>query len=183
MAEAVASISSAADWIAEVSPEHHAWVSRLIRGYAITQMPQGCELSSGSYQSRPGLVHISMPLDKVLIAETLVHEASHQHYFLMNTVAKMVRPGPSQSVYSPIKKMQRPVDRTLFALHACHNIAAFFAKVRASDASAAVEGRYELMAGYTREMTGTLRRPNELAPAGLALVETLASQAPAIHAS
>lgn len=174
IADAKESISRSVKWIASISQRHAIWVTRLIRGFAVTVMPPDNELSSGSYFTRPGLVHVSFPLDPVLLAETLVHEASHQHYMLMNSVIRFVDAGANHLVYSPIKQKRRPLDRTLFAFHACFNIWDFFedAGDRCADAER-LANRRELMRGYAHAMSEEIEKLDELAPSGAALVHRL----------
>lgn len=166
---AAATLQQAAEWIRSVSPSHFNWITRLIRGFAITEMPAGSDLSSGSYITRPGIVHISFPLDMLLVAETLIHEASHQHYMVMNSVVRLVDPTASTTVFSPIKGTHRPLDRTLFAYHACFNIWDFFRRVDDVQRAGEAAQRGELMYAYATTMGRSMTRVGDLTPVGAAL--------------
>lgn len=171
---AAASIAKAMDWIQANSPWHSAWISRLIRGFAITEMPEDCSLSSGSYQSRPGVVHVSFPLSDVLVAETLVHEASHQHYLLLNSILPMVGKGDDQMLYSPIKGTHRPLERFLFAYHACFNIWEFFEMAaKNSRPNSELDERRKLMMNYTKVMRKSMESVQDLPPGGTLLTRRL----------
>lgn len=176
IADAGEAIAEAARWISEISTLHLAWVDRLICGFAITEMPVDSELSSGSYKSRPGVVHMSFPLDPVLVAETLIHEASHQHYLLLNGVVPMVEAGANDVVFSPIKGCDRPVVRCAFAHHACFNIWDFMRRGVGSRYGAQARERMELMAGYTEVLGRNISDSGTLTGAGARFVHALQSR-------
>lgn len=159
--------------IASVSPDYAVWVARLIRGFAITNMPDDATIDSGSFFTRPGLVHCAFPLNRDLVVETLIHEASHQHFILLNSMLPMVEKGPQELIYSPIKGMERPLSRVLFAFHACVNIHRFFAAVDPAAASEFDLERRDLMHDYASAMSAKLAQSAQLTAAGRELVALL----------
>jgi hypothetical protein len=169
------SMAEAVRWIAEISPEHLTWVDRLVCGFAITEMPDDSDLSSGSYRSRPGVVHISFPLEPVMVAETLIHEASHQYFLLLNGVVPMVRPGTTAEVFSPIKGCNRPVDRCTLAHHACFNIWDFMRRGVASRYGDEARKSMELMARFTDALGRNIQTSDCLTDAGSGFVGSLQS--------
>jgi hypothetical protein len=173
--QAQESMAEAARWIAEISPEHLAWVDRVVCGFAITEMPDDSNLSSGSYRSRPGVVHISFPLAPVMVAETLIHEASHQYFLLLNGVVPMVRPGTTAEVFSPIKGCDRPVDRCTLAHHACFNIWDFMRRGVGSRYGDEARQSMELMAGFTDVLGRNIQTSDCLTDAGSRFVGSLQS--------
>ena len=173
MAEACSSLVEAHRFIASVSPEYGVWAARLIRGFAITDMPDDSSIDSGSYFTRPGLVHCAFPLDPGMVVETLIHEASHQHFILLNSMFPIVEKGPQELIYSPIKGMERPLSRVLFAFHACVNIHRFFASVDPARASRFDRDRSALMHDYASTMSANLAKSAKLTQAGRGLVALL----------
>ena len=173
IAEACRSLTLAHRTIASVSHDYAVWVARLIRGFAITDMPDDSTIDSGSFFTRPGLVHCAFPLDRGLVVETLVHEASHQHFILLNSMFPMVEKGPQELIYSPIKRMERPLSRVLFAFHACVNIHRFFAAVDPASASDFDRERRDVMHDYASTMSAKLANSAQLTPAGRELVALL----------
>ena len=129
LAQATREIGAAYAAIAHNSGDYARWVERLIAGFAITQQASAEDVSNGSYFSRPGLVHCAFPVDSLVLIETLVHEASHQHFMLLNSIVPLVRKNCTEQVYSPIKGRERPLARALFAYHACINIHGYFAGI------------------------------------------------------
>ncbi len=175
IAEARETMAEAARWIAEISPAHLAWVDRLVCGFAITEMPEDSDLSSGSYRSRPGVVHISFPLDPVMVAETLIHESSHQYFLLLNGVVPMVQPGSTTEVFSPIKGCDRPVDRCTLAHHACFNIWDFMRRGVSSRYGDEARQSMELMAGFTDVLGRNIQASGCLTDEGARFVGSLQS--------
>lgn len=173
LAEACRSLAEAHRTIASVSPDYAVWAARLIRGFAITNMPDDSSIDSGSYFTRPGLVHCAFPLDSGMVVETLIHEASHQHFILLNSMFPIVEKGPQELIYSPIKGMERPLPRVLFAFHACVNIHRFFASIDPARASDFDRERRDLMHDYASTMSAKLARSAKLTPAGRELVALL----------
>lgn len=173
LADACRSLAEAHRTIASVSADYGVWVARLIRGFAITDMPDDSTIDSGSFFTRPGLVHCAFPLDPGLVVETLVHEASHQHFILLNSMFPMVEKGPQELIYSPIKRMERPLPRVLFAFHACVNIHRFFAAIDPARASDFDRERRDVMHDYASTMSAKLAQSAQLTPAGRELVALL----------
>ncbi|QUL38780.1 HEXXH motif-containing putative peptide modification protein [Erythrobacter sp. JK5] len=174
--EAQHAMIEAVRWIGEVSPRHLAWIDRLVCGFAITEMPEDSDLSSGSYKSRPGVVHISFPLDPVMVAETLIHEASHQHYLLLNSVVPLVDPEATEFVFSPIKGCERPLVRCAFAHHACFNIWDFMRRALSGRYGVQAGERMVLMAGYTEVLGMNVLASGRLTEAGTAFLGGLQAQ-------
>ena len=173
LAEARQSLAQAHRTIRSVSSDYAIWVARLIRGFAITNMPEDSTIDSGSFFSRPGLVHCAFPLNRGLVVETLVHEASHQHFILLNSMFPMIEKGPQELIYSPIKQMERPLSRVLFAFHACVNIHRFFAAIDPARASRFDRERRDQMHDYASTMSRKLAQSAQLTPNGRELVALL----------
>lgn len=79
-------------------------------------------------QSEPqhlGRAVISLNADARNIAEMLVHEASHQHFFTLQRLA-CLNTGRGETVYSPITRSERPVSKALLGYHAAANILNFY---------------------------------------------------------
>lgn len=175
LSDAHEAMIDAVRWIAEISPEHLRWVDRLVCGFAVTEMPEGSNLSSGSYRSRPGVVHISFPLHPVMVAETLIHEASHQYYLLLNGVVPMVRQDTKALVFSPIKGCDRPIDRCALAHHACFNIWHFMSRGLASRYGSEARDAMDLMAGFTDQLGENIQASGCLTEEGSRFVGSLQS--------
>lgn len=126
------------------SPLYAEWVRRVVRQVAPIQC-HGTQVSSWSSLHYPGLVSLTLfdsPLD---MAETLVHEASHQRYHMLDRCLPMIRLGAAETLaWSPIKQCHRPLPMILLAFHAFGNIALFFRDVRASGALDHAGFRYHM---------------------------------------
>jgi len=56
------------------------------------------------------------------LAETLVHEASHQYFYLLSRLEPVDDGTDKNLYYSPFAGTERSLDRILLAYHACGNI-------------------------------------------------------------
>jgi len=107
------------------SPRHHDWVTRLVR-LCLPLERQGSAIRSWSSGDYPGLIALCANGTPIEIAETLVHEASHQHFHALKQFGDMVVPGEAEMAYSPVKNCLRPMEMILLSYHAFANVQLFF---------------------------------------------------------
>lgn len=122
-AEAAAVTMQAIGTIATVSTDYLRWCNRVLREVQLV----GCKYpdisTSRSASSHPGTVVMSYPAHLVQFIESLVHECTHQYFYLLEAVAPICRdPDESGLFFSSIVGRQRPIGRILFAYHATANI-------------------------------------------------------------
>jgi HEXXH motif-containing protein len=163
----------------ESSPDYAVWVRGAVR-YVAPLVRQGTNVASWSSLHYPSLVSQTLfdsPLD---MAETLVHEASHQRYHLLDSVMPLLKPGGDQEMYwSPIKQCLRPLPMLLLAFHAFGNIALLFHDLRRHeglDESAFAYHMSDLRA-WLPPMAETLERARRLTAEGSALWSQLYERA------
>jgi HEXXH motif-containing protein len=106
-------------------PSHSAWVTRVIRRVA------AAEASALNYLKSivPGscsLAFISERQDALSQAETLVHEAAHNYYYLVSALGSPAEASSGELYYSPFVHMMRTFDRILSAYHAFANAYIFY---------------------------------------------------------
>ncbi len=112
---------SAIKIIDQYAPIYSAWVRRVVR-FIVPLYSQPGYLRSGSDSFLPGMISICHQSDPSMIAEMLVHEATHQYYYILARLGG-VTDGSDQAIYySPIKKTGRPLDKILLAYHAFANV-------------------------------------------------------------
>jgi hypothetical protein len=103
------------------APEYLDWITPMVRYLVLSAAPrQG--FTSGSDRFNPGVVAVSFPIDVVSFAESLVHETSHQYYFLLSCASDLTDPNHQQLYVSPLRRTARPLDKILLAYHAVANI-------------------------------------------------------------
>jgi HEXXH motif-containing protein len=153
--EVLASWKTAFDLIRRVSPQYRLWVARLIR-FIIPLDAQPGAMVNGSQGHRWGEVHMSSKLDPLMHAEMLVHEASHQHYFLVQSLGPVSDGTDPTMYYSPLVREQRPVERILLAYHAVANILLFYDDYEAAGG--------EITPFFTRNRAQLRAELEELAP-------------------
>lgn len=116
------------------------WCSRLLQELSLTYSDNHQSLTSRSNPLLPGTVQISVPGSELHLAELLVHEAAHQHYFLAAMAGSYITPDNRYiTAYSALRGCERPIERVFLGLHALVNIADFLAVYAESDKPSAGE--------------------------------------------
>lgn len=161
--DAVSEIAAAMSLIREKVPQYGPWCERFLRHVHVIGKHQNDVSFSRSAASRPGYVVASAPMPVELHAEMLVHECTHQYYFLLELLTRVpVNPESKDRYYSPLTKRERPLERVLVAYHAAANMAIFHSGLlRASSADGAL----------SRE------RLNVLKSANMQMLETISNNA------
>lgn len=144
--------------IEAASPPYLAWVRGVVRR-VIPLARTGPEVRSSSSAHYPGQVSMTLfdsPLD---MAETLTHEASHQHYHLLDRCLPLLAAGVTSEHYSPIKRAKRPLPMMLLAFHAFGNVSLLFDELHAHRALTDADYLHHQrdLAQWLPEMAGTLR--------------------------
>jgi hypothetical protein len=114
-------LHSAMKFVEEVSSSYESWIRRAIR-IVIPVGQTGLASNNGSNQSRPGVVSISFPHSPVSLGEVLVHESSHQHFYMFGMFVRYCNTTDKDMFYSAIKKTERPFLALLLAYHAVANM-------------------------------------------------------------
>lgn len=127
------------------------------------------EVASWSSLFYPGLVSMTLLFGEVDVAETLVHEAAHQWWHMLDRIAPLVESDArSRLVYSPVKRCLRPLPSLALTFHAFGNIALFFSALRQSgrlgDAEWAIHSSD--LYRWLPEMAATLRSEAGMTPDG-----------------
>lgn len=104
------------------APIYDAWVQDVVRHIALLETSVSGMVHSGSYHYRDGLIHASSRSSLMSLAEVLVHEASHQYFYLLSRLGQVDDGTDKNLYYSPLAATERSLDRILLAYHACGNI-------------------------------------------------------------
>jgi len=155
------------------------WVKRVIRAIIPLERDDRAfhSFSSDSYS---GVIGIGLPpLPNVLeLAETLVHEASHQYFHILLRLGEVEDGTDSTLYYSPVKKCKRPIKAILIAYHAFANVLLFYRLCRESNIAEASNclQREEILLPQLSQLESALQTTNALTPLGIALWEPLAKR-------
>jgi hypothetical protein len=116
----------ALDLLAQCAAIYLPWVARVLRTLIpVASSGRGTMIYSGSDQDWPGAAYFSIRCPTVAIAEMLIHEATHQYFYLLARYGALDdRSG--RMFYSPIKKTSRPIGMILLAYHAFGNVLLFY---------------------------------------------------------
>jgi HEXXH motif-containing protein len=142
------------------SPRYAAWVTGIVRQVAPVRR-EGTAVGSWSSLHYPGLVNMTLfesPLD---MAETLVHEASHQYFHLVDRLLPLVKRG-APPLYSPVKERLRPLTMVLLAYHAFANVSLLFGDLHA--AGAITDAAHDFHQADLREWLPVMARGLDSAP-------------------
>lgn len=112
--------------IGEVSPEYQKWTHRVLRNINCVDVMTNDRTSTRSTHLRPGSIVLS-PTNTFAQAENLVHECTHQYFYLCCLLTKIAKPtqGKAPTFYSPIVDAQRNIKKILLSYHATANIVIF----------------------------------------------------------
>lgn len=115
--------------LTEYSPIYLPWVLRVLR-YVIPL--HETDIRSGSVEDQFGLICVSLGLNAVALAESFVHEASHQYLNLLCRLGPIDDGTDTILYYSPIMRKERPLSRIVVAYHAFANMLLLYRLCRAN---------------------------------------------------
>lgn len=131
--EAADQVSAALALLCGLGPHYEDWIAPIFRGVvAYARDPEDSDRSSSS-PAQPGIVSLSFPISTERLAQLLVHELSHQYFFVFNYVAPLTNKDDTTLYYSSLKRRQRRIDKILLALHASANMALYWSDLAAAD--------------------------------------------------
>lgn len=151
-------------------PEYDAWVRRVVRGIVVCETVRSRTRSS-SWSEAPGLVLVSLTDRPFLVAEMLVHEASHQHYNLATRLGPTVDASAQALHYSPAVDRPRPLNKVLLGYHAFANFFNFYTRYLplAREDMHDVQARHCELEAKLAVFEQVLTRAEGLTPIGAAL--------------
>ena len=160
------------------SPSYERWCGRVLRSLILLDSGGRPEMFSASTAQRPGVVESSHHPEAIKNAESLVHEASHQHFFLAEMLGAVDDGSDTKLYYSPVVQRERPIDRILFAYHAFANVMLLYrACLRAGvDTGGFCELEHDKLSAPLHHLDSTLRATTALTSVGRALWTPLARE-------
>ena len=124
--EAVRTTEWALQLIEEAAPSYLTWCKRVLKQVQLVGCSTPGVSTSRSALIRPGVISTSHPAHVVQFAESIVHECSHQYFYLLEALRPIKRtPDDLGLFYSSILARERPLDKILCAYHATANIIFF----------------------------------------------------------
>lgn len=166
-------------FIETYAPIYDQWVQLVIRQVALLEQQIGT-VQSGSYQYRYGFIHASAEASVPSLAEALVHEASHQYFYMLSRLGPVDDGTDTKTYFSPFVGRDRPIDRILLACHACANILLFYQLCqdnRAPD-SGYCASQMDLVYDQFQQLAAPLMNNTSLTWVGRALYEPLVERLP-----
>jgi HEXXH motif-containing protein len=167
----------AADLIAEFAPVYHPWIGQVTRGLLPVPALQG-KLHSASDKFSPGVISVSNQGCSCMLAELLVHEATHQYCYILQRLGPIDNGSDQTLYYSPFRHMDRPIAAIVTAYHAFANILLFYRLARGCGLAAEHPGvncdeRIHEIAEHLGVLETALQKTSALTPIGRALWEPL----------
>src|SRR5262249_55771421 len=120
-------LSIALRTLSDVSRKAYQWVSSVIREVIPLRSSKG-NAGSASCPWDCGTIALTMPdvANPMLLVEMLVHEASHQHFFLAKQLGPIDDGSDNGLYFSPMVNAARPLEKMLLAYHAVVNMLSFY---------------------------------------------------------
>jgi HEXXH motif-containing protein len=183
--ETAASFDEGCNLLRDVAPTYGQWVERALRGILISREEDSSKRINGSAEIAPGIIHASSGMRPVDVVEVLVHEASHQYFYMLERAGPMDDGSDSTRYWSPPVGGDRPLSRILIAYHAFANIRLLYECIRESPvARADLLGYVEANIEYVDEMVAGLDEPlmlsDALTPLGYGVYAPLAGRVAAL---
>lgn len=153
-------------------PSWVPWLDRVVRVITIVERPaEG--IASGAVEGYYGSIWISDSDNLLHIIESLLHECSHQYFFLLSRLDALAN-DDGRLFYSPFVKRGRPAYRILLGYHAFTNVEMFYRECLRLGIQPA---QSELALAYVRRDLSfaeqTLSDEVDLTPTGRALFDSL----------
>jgi HEXXH motif-containing protein len=166
---------AALDLLAEFADVYVAWVTQVIRDLIpLPARPDMINSASGNFA--PGVITASNEKLRCVLAEMLVHEATHQYLYILKRLGP-IDDGTDETLYfSPFRNMGRPILYILFAYHAFGNVLLFYRMVRErsqDEPGVYNDQRFEELERKLRTLEVALQTTTALTPLGRALWEPL----------
>lgn len=117
--------AAAFEILGQHTPGYLRWVEGVLRGVLVCRCNESRTRSS-SWKHAPGISLMSWSANPIEIAEMLVHESSHQYYYIASRVGPVVDGHDETLHYSPAVQRNRPLDKILIGYHAFANILLFY---------------------------------------------------------
>jgi HEXXH motif-containing protein len=159
------------------SPRYLNWVDKVIRELIVVKGAKGA-LYSASVDSLPATIAVSLPAAPMAIAESLVHEASHQYLHIVARMQDLSDQGDSRRYYSPVKGADRPIEMVLLAFHAFANVVIFYRECIATGYADKeyCQANIERHLPELEILCGHLRSPNSLTEIGTLIWKPLSER-------
>src|SRR6185437_8100292 len=110
----------------------------------------------------------------IVIAEMLVHEASHQYFHSITPLEDVADHTDPTTYYSPFVRCQRTIDRLLLAYHAFANVYLYYREcLDSQDHHERARAGLRTVADDLNVVEETLMTSDKLTPTGRALIEPL----------
>ncbi len=175
----VRSFSEALELLEHHAPDYMTWVERVLRGVLVCRCHESRSRSS-SWVHAPGMALVSASDNPIVLAEMMVHESSHQYYYLVSRLGATVDAGEGevQRYYSPAVQRERPLHKILIGYHAFANMLIFYRTLLRNGFSGhayctEMEAR---LSGEAETLAGPLRDSPLLTALGRDLFEPLQDQ-------
>lgn len=172
-------LHEAFDFLREYAPEFVPWTLRLLREVVPVTTTSPGNLCSGSSAAEPGRCHMSIRNGPVPLAEMLVHETTHQYYYLVTRMGPVDDGSDTELYFSPAKQRGRPIHYILIAYHAFANVLLFSKRCLDNgfdDPDGYLHRNVVALSEWMRHFESALRTTKALTPLGLALWRPLARQ-------
>jgi HEXXH motif-containing protein len=159
--------------------EYLAWVETVVRFLVPWRAAPG-ELPSGSSSGAciPGVIGIGNHEQPLALADTLVHEASHQYCYIITKLGPLDDGSDQSLYYNPFLEVKRPISRIVLAYHAFANILLFWRTAVAHGLSSCtyVSNRNDVLLAGLPLLEGALLKTKALTPFADALWKPLYEQ-------
>ncbi|MBQ4851220.1 HEXXH motif-containing putative peptide modification protein [Pseudoalteromonas sp. MMG012] len=109
-------------------PEFYLWSIALIHEIIPMDHTKNKGIKSQSYAFWPNQIHLKGHNNLLLILDVIIHENSHMYFNIVELTTPLFI-SKTPEIYSPLKKVKRPMKMVLLAFHALGNILLLYKKI------------------------------------------------------
>lgn len=112
------------------SLNYYGWVNSVIKYICVTDY-DGVGVQSSSDPKLMGVIELSIDDNDYLNAESIIHEASHQYFYITQQMFSFIKPSHRDNLYySIIKKRYRKLSMIMLAHHAIFHMVNFWLQAK-----------------------------------------------------
>ena len=156
-----------------LNSEIHHWVLSVVREIIPIKSIKGSVGSSSCTWDCGAIALTVSDLESpLLLLEMLVHEASHQHFFLAKLLGNMDDGTDTREYLSPMMGMNRPIEKILLAYHAVINMLSLYCNIseqKSGTSDEFLEKRIQILLEKSNHLRPLISQTNSLTPIGKAL--------------
>lgn len=162
----ISQLNEAFGFMHEHMPVFYDWTTKVLNQVSPMRRPAPNTIASNSSSFRWGGIDVAAPATLTETIEMLVHECSHQYFHLLCWAGPVTIP-EAKSYYSPLKDIDRPLEKILLGYHSFVNVELAFRELKYLGFGSDIRDRRSTVKKYLSGLSSPLKDTMELSNLGL----------------